>query len=303
MPQFVMLISMFLLISLDATHVSAQRSKNGQIVKQTADHTLTDRYEATICGIAFIQTESGSGTGFFINPEGDMVTASHVVSDKVFSQSPAGVNMNVTVAKQINVTVSGGQTVPIKRESVDLGDLSEASYDLAFIKTGIKPKCFIPLGNPSDLKVGSHLISVGYPGSDNGNPILYDGFLSGRFPHPPRPIATINGQAITPRYEVLKIQMPITPGASGSPVIDDEGKAIGVVSEAPMIWTQDLANITKIAFVGSGIRLSGFDTTAILGQLALVVREFETTGSGYAVPVSYLKNRQALAGQSSMQSH
>ncbi len=97
--------------------------------------------------------------------------------------------------------------------------------------------------------------------------------------------------------------MPITPGASGSPVIDDDGKAIGVVSEAPMIWTQDLADITKIAFTGTGVRLSGFDTTAILGQLALVVREFETTGSGYAVPLSYLKSRKAPTGRSSTRPH
>lgn len=294
--------AVLMILAFDIPQVFCQNTQQSHIMQQTSSSTLTERYNAARCAIAFIQTESGSGTGFFVDNEGDMVTASHVVSDKTFAQTPQGINMTVTVANQIVVTISDGTQSRIPRDRVDLSDLSEAADDLAFIKTGLKPKCFIPLGDPSSLKVGSHLISVGYPGSDNGNAILYDGFLSGVFPHPPRPIATINGIAITPNYEILKIQMPITPGASGSPVIDDNGKAIGVVSEAPMVWTRDLANISKIAFTGSGVQISGFDTTAILGQLALVVREFETTGSGYAVPVSYLSKARS-ADLSSMPLH
>ncbi len=170
-------------------------------------------------------------------------------------------------------------------------DQNESATDLAYIHTGEKPPCWIPLGDSAKTTTGDHLISIGFPGIDNGNPILYEGFLSGRFKHPPNvALAVVNGNAITPQYEVLKVQMPITPGASGSPVIDDSGQAIGVISEAPMIWTQDLESITHVAGVDSGLKFGGYDTVKILGQLAIVVHKFETTGSGYAVPVSFLKS-------------
>jgi hypothetical protein len=56
-----------------------------------------------------------------------------------------------------------------------------------------------------------------------------------------------------------------------------------------MVWTNELESITHVAGIGSGITLSGYDAVKILGQLAIVVREFETTGSGYAVPISDLR--------------
>jgi S1-C subfamily serine protease len=217
-----------------------------------------------------------------------MVTAAHVVSTKKFKMVQNQLAFDVVVDRQIFLTPNGQTKVPLDYTTVDV-DLRESSTDLAFIHTHTNPPCWIPLGNSATTETGDHLLSIGFPGFDNGNPILYEGFLSGRFKHPPIPSAQFNGQLVIPQYEVLKVQMPITSGASGSPVIDDSGHAIGVISEAPMIWTEELESITHAAGSSSGVRISGFDAVKILGQLAIVVREFETTGSGYAVPVSDLK--------------
>ncbi len=253
-------------------------------------HTaLRERFDNLVCAIAFIQTERGSGTGFFVNAQGDLVTAAHVVSTKMFKALPTNqIDFDVIPDSQIFVTANGQKKVQVNVAATDI-DKTESATDLTYIHTSIHPKCFIPLSNSKDASTGDHLISIGFPGIDMGNPILYEGFLSGRFPHPPNvAVAVINGNAIAATYEVLKVQMPITPGASGSPIIDDSGRAIGVVSESPIIWTEDLQKITSVAGTGSGIALSGFDVVKTLGQLALVVREFESPGSGYAVPLSGL---------------
>jgi hypothetical protein len=92
--------------------------------------------------------------------------------------------------------------------------------------------------------------------------------------------------------DVMRIQMPITAGASGSPVIASDDTAVAIVSEIPVIWTSELSRLIqtmKNSPGGSGIMLSGFDTTVILAQLALIVKEFESPGAGLAVPISYLK--------------
>jgi hypothetical protein len=54
--------------------------------------------------------------------------------------------------------------------------------------------------------------------------------------------------------------------------------------------TDDIIRIIQAFSNGqsSGITLSGFDTTKILAQLAFVVREFESPGAGYAVPLRYI---------------
>jgi S1-C subfamily serine protease len=213
------------------------------------------------------------------------------------------IDFDVAVDQKITITPQSATETTIDSSAVDV-DKQESVTDLAFIKTKIKPPCWIPVGDDKQASIGDHLLALGYPGSDNGNPVLYEGFLSGRFRHPPQTLATVGNLSIRPNYEVIKIQMPITAGASGSPVIDDSGKAIGVVSEIPVLWTQDLENISKVAQMGtSGIKISGFDVTKTLGELAVVVREFESPGSGYAVPISDLKPERAASQKPATSSH
>lgn len=263
------------------------------------DKTLKERYNSLVCAIVLIQTERGSGTGFFVDSNGDMVTAAHVISTKNFSLNQGQLSFTVAVDQHISITPNGGQAISLPTTAVDV-DMNESATDLVYIHTHETPPCSIPLGDATRAATGDRLISIGFPGIDNGQPILYEGFLSGRFRHPPTSaVAVVNGVAITPHYEVLKVQMPITSGASGSPVIDDSDDVIGVISEAPMIWTQDLENITHVAGVGSGVTLSGFDAVKILGELAIVVREFETTGSAYAVPVSGLRSTRGASHSAS----
>ncbi|WP_433965171.1 S1 family peptidase [Tunturiibacter gelidiferens] len=276
------------------------QSKTPKIVSSSPRGELRGRYESLVCGIALIQTERGSGTGFFINSKGDMITAAHVISVKSYVIQQGQLGFTLAVDKQISITPNGNTKVNIPASQVDV-NADELADDLAFLHTGQKPPCWIPLGEASSTKTGDHLISIGFPGIDNFNPILYDGFLSGRFKHPPIPIGSVGNQPVFATYEVMKVQMPITPGASGSPIIDDSNHAVGVISESPVMWTRDLEQIATVT--NSGVKISGYDTNAILGQLATIVHEFESPGSGYAVPLSYLSPTRAEPAPNPTSSH
>jgi S1-C subfamily serine protease len=103
-------------------------------------------------------------------------------------------------------------------------------------------------------------------------------------------MATVNGIPIYPSYDVIRIQMPITPGASGGPVIADDGDVIGVVSENPTAWFSDLNALIEYGQrTNGGFNASESDLPKLVAKLAWVVQEFVTSGAGLAVPVSYLK--------------
>jgi len=256
--------------------------------------SLVDRFHDLSCAVVRIDIDGGSGTGFFVNKTGRLLTAAHVVYDKQWGLKNSQIEFSVTPKQHPKMMRSDGTIMPIKIMQPDDAGKIVAEVDLAVVETGIDSSCYIPIGDSSGLKVGQHLISIGFPAS-NPTGVLYDGFLSAEHTHLPVPIGHVEGHAetaIIARYEVLRVQMPITPGASGAPVIDDNDQVVGIMSESPIIITNDIQSIIKTfgtTGLGSGITLSGFDTTKILAELAWVVSQFETPGSGYAVPVQYLK--------------
>jgi hypothetical protein len=186
-------------------------------------------------------------------------------------------------------TATGGNQ-PLVVETPSAEDAERATADLALLKTGIKTSCFIPLGNSETLQVGTPVIAIGYP-SLTPSAALYEGFVSSRYKHLPIPVGFVGSKPVYPQYEVIRIQMPITPGTSGSPVIDDGNRVVGVVSEVPVIWTNDLSELVGAMAKqrSSTVMLSGFDTNLLLAKLAWIVHDFESPGAGLAVPVSYLK--------------
>jgi S1-C subfamily serine protease len=243
------------------------------------------------CAVVQISEPSSAGTGVFINGAGDLLTAAHVVLDRSFSMDAAN-NLVTTVTFKMGLQYrrEGTAAEPISVSKPTAEDAERATADLAILKTGKKTDCFIPLGNSDVLKVGQPLIAIGYPNlSPSG--ALYQGFVSSRSKHLPIPIGFVGSRPVYPEYEILRVQMPVTPGASGSPIIDDEDKIVGIISEVPVVWATDLSELiqTMMRQGGSGVVLSGFDTTLLLAKLAWIVQQFESPGAGLAVPISYLK--------------
>jgi S1-C subfamily serine protease len=255
---------------------------------------LVTRHTHLACAVVRIQSDNGFGTAFFVNSTGRMATAAHVLYDRKYHIQGGEVVAAVTAKPNLSVLFPKDVRTPLKVPTPGAEDGKRALLDLALVETGLPTPCFIPLGDSDAVKVGQHLIAIGFPGPAPSD-VLYEGFLSSRAARIPLAFGVIEerpGLSYAPHYEVFRVQMPITAGASGSPVITDLNTAVGVLSEVPVILTRDVQRIAE-AFGGtesasSGVSLSGFDVTKTLGELAWIVSQFETPGAGLAVPTSAL---------------
>jgi hypothetical protein len=257
------------------------------------NENLTARFAKLACAIVRLEGPHDSGTGFFVNSSGLLVTAAHVLFDRSFTKQNNDYPLTISIHWPLNIVRHNGGREQITQPILTQRDIDNAAFDVAAIETGLHSDCFIPLGKPESVNVGDQLISIGFPASSTSG-ILYAGFLSARHNQVPTMVGPILGTTDfrTITRDIFRVQMPITAGASGSPLITNDDTAVAVISEIPVIWTTELSRLIQTmqnSPGGSGVSLSGFDTTALLAQLALIVKEYESPGAGLAVPISYLK--------------
>jgi len=150
------------------------------------------------------RTES-LGSGFFIRSDGTILTNAHVVAD----------------ADQVTVRLSDEHEYKAKILGVDRGT------DLAVIK--IKPDGPVPyieLGNSDHLKIGQWVVAIGNPfPRQRLDRTVTVGVVSGVGR------SALNFGDETPTYQnYIQTDAAINPGNSGGPLVDLNGKAVGVNS-------------------------------------------------------------------------
>ncbi|MGA8026224.1 MAG: serine protease, partial [Bryobacteraceae bacterium] len=258
--------------------------------KKKQPPSLTDRYHALSCAVVQIASDSEEGSGFFINADGDLLTAAHVALSRLFSEpQPNNIQMAIVYIPHLKVLRNGHPPVALILPPLTQEDIQRAISDLVILRTGIKTTCFLTPNESNSEQVGQHVISIGYPVSAPSG-ALYEGFVSARYKHLLIPLAQVNNKPLYPTYDVIRVQMPITPGVSGAPVIADDNSVIGVVTEQPMIWFTDLNALIQVErAVTNNFSATASDLPRLLAELALTVKEYESPGAGLAVPASYLK--------------
>jgi len=150
--------------------------------------------------------QQGTGSGFVIDKEGHIVTNNHVVEG----------------AEELQVSFADGTTV---RAQV-LG--TDPDSDLAVIKVDVPPEQLYPveLGNSDLLEVGQRAIALGNPFGLRGT--LTTGIISalGRSLPLGRASQVIGSRFTIP--ELIQTDAAINPGNSGGPLLDSQGRVIGV---------------------------------------------------------------------------
>jgi S1-C subfamily serine protease len=151
-------------------------------------------FDAVAPSVVFISTADGFGSGFFVSRDGLIVTNAHVV----------GRRTKVTV-----VTHDGRKLVGTVVERAAHGvDLAAVDVPL----TGTKP---LPLAPASELAVGLWAAAVGH--GRGGIWTFNTGMIANIYPADrSRPL--------------IQTQIPLNPGASGGPVIDRQGRVLGVTT-------------------------------------------------------------------------
>jgi len=143
----------------------------------------------------------GTGTGFIVRDNGYIITNTHVVKD----------------ADKITVTLNDGREFP--------GEvLIDSRTDLALVKikaTGLKA---LEFGDSDKLKVGQWVVAIGNPfGFQN---TITTGVISGLS----REFAVGEGDNGTFYPDAIQTDASINPGNSGGPLVDLDGKVIGINS-------------------------------------------------------------------------
>ncbi|MGH3498861.1 MAG: trypsin-like peptidase domain-containing protein [Nocardioidaceae bacterium] len=145
-----------------------------------------------------------TGSGFVLDGRGDVLTNNHVVAF-------AGTSGTITVVLR-DGTQRGASVVG-----------TSPSYDVAVVKVdsrGLKPA---PLGTSSHLEVGQTVVAIGSPLG------LSSTVTSGIVSALDRPV-TAGGQGENSFISAIQTDAAINPGNSGGPLVDLQGRVIGVNS-------------------------------------------------------------------------
>lgn len=144
-----------------------------------------------------------TGTGFWISSDGLLVTNFHVIR--------GGVSASIKPA--------AGAKHQSLFEFEDQEAEGVAAYspeaDLAVLKFHVEPSHFLRLAKMDEVEIGQRVVVVGNPQGLEGS--VSEGIVSAK---------RENKTGIP----LIQMTAPISPGSSGSPVIDAEGTVIGVAS-------------------------------------------------------------------------
>ena len=151
------------------------------------------------------QEGQASGSGFVVDREGTIITNSHVVEGSD------------------DVVVRFGEDPRAPVDARVLGQ--DPSTDLAVLKIdadAVENVDPIPLGDSSSMRVGDPVVAIGNPFGFTRT--VTTGIVSAK----QRQITAPNG---FPIRNVIQTDASINPGNSGGPLLDAEGRAIGINSQ------------------------------------------------------------------------
>ena len=177
----------------------------GEIVA-AHEEVLADLYERSLPSIVHIQVapddlfRRGSGSGFVWDTQGHIVTNYHVVEDAAM------------------VTVFFADDTEVEAEVIG----RDPDSDLAVIKVDLPAEKLhpLPLGSSEDLRVGQFAIALGNPFGQDFT--MTSGIISGLG----RTISGGSSPYTIPK--VVQTDAPVNPGNSGGPLLDREGRVVGI---------------------------------------------------------------------------
>ena len=177
---------------------SPDEQNNIDVYKAARDATVNVTSTVYTRSFFGVFPEKGTGTGFIINPEGEILTNNHVIG---------GSSSNLTV------TLSDKKVYKAKVLGYD------PANDLALIKIDSGRKLpTLRLGDSDHLVVGQKVLAI-------GNPFQFEGTLT-------TGIVSSLGRKIQTQDSdldgMIQTDAAINPGNSGGPLLDSHGNVLGI---------------------------------------------------------------------------
>ena len=187
-------------VSLETAPVDVNEREAGSVA-QVSSEVLP-----TVVSIGVRGSGRGaSGSGFVIRSDGYVLTNNHVVA----SAADGG---------QIEVSFAGGET----SEARIVG--RSQAYDLAVLKVNRRELPTSRLGNSDSLVVGDPVIAIGSPLGLSGT--VTTGIVSALN----RPVTAGDANGDLSYISAVQTDAAINPGNSGGPLVDANGRVVGVNS-------------------------------------------------------------------------
>jgi serine protease Do len=137
----------------------------------------------------------GLGSGFFIRPDGYILTNAHVVKD----------------SQEVSVTLPNRNSYPAQVVG------TSEDFDIAVLKIDVKNAPFLEFADSDSVQIGEWVVAIGNPLSLNYT--VTQGIISGLERPGPTPDF---------RTELIQTDAAINQGNSGGPLVDLSGKVVGV---------------------------------------------------------------------------
>jgi putative serine protease PepD len=148
----------------------------------------------------------GSGSGFFLDNTGHILTNNHVIS------------LVATAGASMRVQLANGKTYDAKLIGRDV------AYDLAVIKIKVTDAPALQLGDSDKVQVGDGVIAIGSPLGLTGT--VTSGIISAKN----RPVTSGSGTRESSFINAIQTDAAINPGNSGGPLVNLSGAVIGINS-------------------------------------------------------------------------
>ncbi len=242
------------------TVAAAQPSPQQKIALQAKPSVVRvwGAYVATynIFGERITQAVGGTGTGFFITPDGYIATNAHVVSDIHAGDDAAKEALYKQLLKDLDkaykAEIDKMSDADIQRllRSIKLVELEKRAYvvlpngdkldyeikeygkpgsgrDAAIIKVKTENAPTLPIGDSSRTQIADQIVVIGYPGVADMKALLDE---------KSQLQASVTDGAISSIKKansgepILQISAPITHGNSGGPALDLKGNVVGLAT-------------------------------------------------------------------------
>jgi S1-C subfamily serine protease len=138
------------------------------------------------------------GTGFFVDPAGHLITSYHVIAgaERIGCRTADGNVHEATVARASQMN------------------------DLALLQVNFRPAHYLSLAARGALHAGDRVFTVGY-GAPNYLGVNEPRFTEGS-------ISALSGPNADDAW--MQITVPIQPGNSGGPVVNETGQVVGIIA-------------------------------------------------------------------------
>jgi len=183
------------LSSLDIQIGSISQEMN--LLKASAGEDFSGIIEDAVKSVVTIKTNVGQGTGFIISDEGYIVTNAHILTDE-FGRLAGSIQAITYGQKIFDVDFIG----------------YDAIFDLALLKIPGNYES-LKLADSDDIKIGENVIAIGNP-------------FGLRFSVSKGIVSNVNQMGLNKIKAYIQTDAPLNPGNSGGPLINKQGKVIGI---------------------------------------------------------------------------